>query len=508
MKFRLSLLALSVLALLSTHLATAQLPGFPAALESQAGSQTPCNMDSGSAPLPALEASYLANPVGAGHKASAKVKPADAKTVGYQYLLTFYARWYTYYQGAFGPCNKLVGPDKVTWIYHVVVAIQVDTLYASAFIGAKTEPVIVTVQATTDNYSVLNLDQYGNVFPGIPSNQPGTYGLTAPGWQGTLPPGVKQVPIPNPYTELIFRADKYVKGQNGQYVDMTMEADKFRRGLHAAGLTDYLNDPNSGATTIAHELLFAFPFKGTAVDLLANDPVIFLTMLQTAVMSPTTKPLSPVEQSLSATFNSLFSDKTNWPDLSAGAQMAHDDVDANYLTHTFQDTFWVEFTNIGAWNKTAFPQYLDQDSVTDYIQYGNNHDAAVYYHTFRDSNGDPLDGGNGQNQYVLQFPSGQQPDVTRFWSLHAYLPVGIELVPNSADKYNVAAYTPGLVTNSDGSVTVLMSRDLPNGFPEANWLPIPKDGNFSIMLRAYGPQGSVLNNTYVPPPIVKQARSH
>jgi hypothetical protein len=306
---------------------------------------------------------------------------------------------------------------------------------------------------------------------------------------------------------LIFRADKYVKDQNGNYVDMTMEADNFRRGLHAAGLTDYENDPNSGPATILPEPLFAYPYKGKAVDWLANNPVMFLTTLQTAVMSPTTQPLTPEQQSLSATFNTLFSDPANWSDLSAGAQMAHNDIDANYLTHTFQDTYWIEFTNIGAWNKTAFPQYLDQDSITDYIQYGNNHEAAVYYHTFRDSNGEELDGGDGKNQYVLQFPSGQQPDVTRFWSLHAYLPVGIELVPNSADKFNVASYTPGLVTNADGSVTVLMSRDLPNGFPEANWLPIPNDGNFSIMLRAYGPQGSVLNNTYVPPPIVKQANS-
>jgi hypothetical protein len=36
--------------------------------------------------------------------------------------------------------------------------------------------------------------------------------------------------------------------------------------------------------------------------------------------------------------------------------------------------------------------------------------------------------------------------------------------------------------------------------PMANWLPIPS-GAFNIMLRVYGPQGTVEAGTYVPPGI-------
>jgi hypothetical protein len=36
------------------------------------------------------------------------------------------------------------------------------------------------------------------------------------------------------------------------------------------------------------------------------------------------------------------------------------------------------------------------------------------------------------------------------------------------------------------------------GVPEANWLPVPL-GPFNIMLRVYGPEGGVADNTYVPP---------
>jgi Protein of unknown function (DUF1214) len=47
------------------------------------------------------------------------------------------------------------------------------------------------------------------------------------------------------------------------------------------------------------------------------------------------------------------------------------------------------------------------------------------------------------------------------------------------------------------------TRQLPAGVPMANWLPIPP-GPFNIMLRVYGPEGPVEDNTYVPPGIEKR----
>ena len=45
---------------------------------------------------------------------------------------------------------------------------------------------------------------------------------------------------------------------------------------------------------------------------------------------------------------------------------------------------------------------------------------------------------------MLRFPRKQIPEAERFWSLTAYLPGSIELVPNRAKKYLVASCTPGL----------------------------------------------------------------
>jgi hypothetical protein len=125
--------------------------------------------------------------------------------------------------------------------------------------------------------------------------------------------------------------------------------------------------------------------------------------------------------------------------------------------------------------------------------------TAAYYHAFKDATGVALDGDNSAG-YVLTFSAGQIPQAKRFWSVTAYTPDSIELIENSANKYNVGSYEPGLQTHSDGSISIYMAVELPAGVPTANWLPIPS-GRFNAMLRVYGPEGSVAANTYVPPAI-------
>ena len=50
------------------------------------------------------------------------------------YVAQFYPLWFTYNQSRFATHNRLVGPDQVTPLYQIVVAINVDTLYASTFL--------------------------------------------------------------------------------------------------------------------------------------------------------------------------------------------------------------------------------------------------------------------------------------------------------------------------------------------------------------------------------------
>src|SRR5215472_17068098 len=196
---------------------------------------------------------------------------ADPYQTAYNYLVTFYPRWFTWEQGSGGPCNRLIGSDRISPLYQAVVAINHDTLYASTFIGAADEPVIVTIPDTKDIYSVLHLDQYGALVPNGMSGitTAGVYGIVGPNWTGTLPEEVVRVDVPCNFTELLFRADKY----SPQGVNMTKEAEKFRRNLLAQGLSGYLKNPKKGATDIEPERDLAFPFKKFADELIAADAI-------------------------------------------------------------------------------------------------------------------------------------------------------------------------------------------------------------------------------------------
>ncbi len=388
-----------------------------------------------------------------------------------------------------------------------MVAVNVDTLYVSSFLNLTDQPVILTIPASTPpfpftSYSILMLDPYGSLVPAsppIPPKTPGTYALIGPGgFTGTLPTGVTPITLPLNYSSLLFRADKFSPSGTNQIA----QAEAFRHALKSQTLSDYLEDPAGGAAEILPEILFSVPFKTTADDLIAHNPIAFLRQLQRAVAAPNTPTLSPYEQALSDRFDSLFGNgNRNRSEFSAGAEAAHKLILDRYFTFTHwapTPTYWIHFTNIGDWGN----QVVERSSITEFIQYANNITAAAYYHVFKDANGNPLDGTNPKG-YVLTFPPGEQPQATRFWSLTAYTPEAIELVPNSANKYAVARYTPNLQLNDDGSLSVYMARQLPAGVPMANWLPIPA-GAFNIMLRVYGPEGSVEDNTYVPPGIEKR----
>jgi hypothetical protein len=316
--------------------------------------------------------------------------------------------------------------------------------------------------------------------------------LIGPGWTGTLPAGITPIDLPDVFSVLIIRADKFSNG-----TDETAAAERFRTHLRAEPLSQYRTDPAGGAAKLLPVAAYAARFKVAADTEIAAAPITFLRQLQAAVAAPTTPPLSPATQALSDRFNRLFKHGQLRPaaraQFAAGAQAAHTLIVGHYLTH-HGPTNWVSFTDIADWGTN----YLDRAATTQFLQYSNTHSTAAYYHAFTDGTGAQLNGNSPG--YVLTFAKNQIPAAQRFWSLTAYTPQAITLIPNTANKYLVASYTPGLQTKPDGSISIDMTTQQPAGVPQANWLPIPP-GRFNIVLRVYGPQGSVADNTYIPPAI-------
>ena len=439
-----------------------------------------------------------------GAAASARQAAPTAKpffSVAENYTIRYYPRFLTYFQQSLGGFNQLAGPNRVGPLYGYVVSINVDTLYASFFLDLSQGPRIFTIPKTDVTYSLLTLDVFGDAFKTkIKSQTPGTYGLVPDGWKGKLPPGVTRITVPYPVTTWIIRADKYSStGQN-----QTDQAGAFRTSMRLASLKDYRRDHSAGATKIVPQAFFALRMKAIADDTVRFHTTHFFRVLQAALRSPATAPLSNSDLQLSREFNRLFAaagaaarhgNPGPLAQMIRGARTAHTMIIHRWLSHT-DANHWTYFANFANWG-TA---YLDRAAGNEYIQYGNNASAAGYYSAFTDGNGAPLNGSKVP-AYRLTFAKNQIPQAERFWSLTAYLPRGNTLVPNAARKYEVARFTPGLVTNPDGSITIYIQTTPPPPALRPNWLPVPR-GPFDLLLRVYGPEGNTSPGAnYLPPTI-------
>jgi hypothetical protein len=437
----------------------------------------------------------------------------DGHHVAYDYTVRFYPRYFSWTQfqinsensrregGGASSANRLTGPLGMGPEYRVVVAINDDTIYAEAFLNVSSGPVILTIPAYPNRYSVLQLDVYGGIFSTALSSAPpsggGVYAFVAPGYSGTLPENATRIELPYPVTTIAIRTDKY--SSSGQ--DLIAAANEFRSALSLQTLAEYDPSGDSGRTLVLPLFFFAPSVKLMADVGLATAPEAFLATLQEAMASPMTQPVTDDDRALMQRFDAAFAEAREVVDhdsgplteIIRGAQDAFAALINRWHSHR-GSTNWIHFDNIGHWGTN----YLDRAALTEYIQVGNDRTAAYYANAFVDASGLPLDGGSFG--YTITFTKEQLPEYQRFWSMTAYTPEYIELVPNSRDKYVVASYTPGLETAEDGSVTIHVQADPPKRSGTANWLPVPK-GSFSLLFRVYGPEGTALAGTYVPPKI-------
>ena len=129
----------------------------------------------------------------------------------------------------------------------------------------------------------------------------------------------------------------------------------------------------------------------------------------------------------------------------------------------------------------------------------NDPAEAVYLNTFVDSGGKVLAGGA---RYTLQFKLNDLPPVKEFFSVTMY-GSDSNFVANDAMRYSVGDRTGGLVKDKDNAITIYIQPEPPaDATQRANWLPSPKQGNFHLVLRTYGPKKPIIDQEWVPPALV------
>jgi hypothetical protein len=79
-------------------------------------------------------------------------------------------------------------------------------------------------------------------------------------------------------------------------------------------------------------------------------------------------------------------------------------------------------------------------------------------------------------------------------------------VPNELKRYSLATKSKTLKFGDDRSLTIYVQANSPGSDKEANWLPAPKDSDFSLFIRAYWPKVAITGGTWTPS-AVKRKRS-
>lgn len=115
--------------------------------------------------------------------------------------------------------------------------------------------------------------------------------------------------------------------------------------------------------------------------------------------------------------------------------------------------------------------------------------GAKYGNAYKDSDGNYL---MGENTYKITFPPN--PPAKLFWSLTAYDAVTASGVDAEGQTYPSLNGMNDIVKNEDGSITIYMAPEKPEG--DVNWIKtVPGKGWFSLF-RFYGPDQAFFDRNY------------
>jgi hypothetical protein len=124
---------------------------------------------------------------------------------------------------------------------------------------------------------------------------------------------------------------------------------------------------------------------------------------------------------------------------------------------------------------------------------------AKYFYQDLDEHGDRL---NGANRYAMTFAKDQTPPVHGFWSLTLYNEHHF-FAPNDLNRYSLGTKNKTLKTGPDGSLTFYVQADPPPEGQRENWLPAPKNADFSLFMRAYWPKTAITDGSWTPPAVAR-----
>jgi len=393
----------------------------------------------------------------------------------------------------FARLRAYVDPD-----FKDVVRISVNSLWSHGFLDLDAEPMVMSVPETKGRYTVvqaLNMwtDVFGSAGTRTHGGDAGRYLIAGPKWNGTAPADV---------TETFRSSTRYAwvlvqmsATSPADYPEIHALQDQLSITPLSAWGTPYT--PPATAPVDSHVDLTATPFDQVRLmtgatffsrlaKALADNPpyaedATLISRLQKLGVEPG-KPFDPAGLD---------------PDILKGINKAPWEVWKQFAIGPYDmaaPNGWINMLNLGRYgsdyNTRAFIAYMGLGALP--------REDAVYPSAFVDESGAALDGGS---KYVMHFEKDAlPPSNVGVWSISPYR--DNFYVRNELERYGILSSMP-LAFNADGSLDVYIQSTSPGTDKESNWLPCPPSGSFNLTVRSYQPKESLLDGSYLLPPVRK-----
>lgn len=372
-----------------------------------------------------------------------------------------------------------------------VVRLNLDTLYSSAWLDLRAEPMVLQVPAMDGRYWLMQvLDAWTNtvhnpssVRPQAKSGAPCTYAIVGPNWSGTLPDDVIPLPVPTPTVWLLGRIQV-----NGTEDLPAVHA--LQQQLQLVPLSDWTERRPVPTVPPAPQADSTPPAKQVAE---MDARTFFDRLCAVLAINPPAPDDAPAMKRLATIGITPGGSVVGLSDaeLSAAVDTARQQIPVYLDPKSMNENDWTFDPSIGTYGTN----YLQRAAIAWKGLGANLPQDAIYPTLFATA------GANGSTgRFRLHFPADQTPPVDAFWSLTAY-DADNYLMANPAGIYAIGHQVP-VVPNPDGSIDLAVQQADPGPeVPPGNWLPIPESGQFSLTLRLYAPKAEAIQGRWQPPPL-------
>jgi len=387
----------------------------------------------------------------------------------------------------FAMLTDYVNPDQ-----RLVACPNQDVVYGAGSLPLDISPVVVQVPDFGNRfwvYQMVDLRTDGFVQLGkMYGTTAGFYLLVGPDWHGEVPKGITKVFRSTTNTGFaaprIFMDDTPEDKQAIQGVLQQVMMYPLSEYDGRMKTTDWSKIPRvEGAATGEGETKWVFPEK-------------FFDELPAVL---TDAPPLPGEEARYAQVRAVLEAIKSNPAVKSAMIKAAEETEEQLITPLLQFRNWGEqlpyyWSTIS--NGADFgTDYFARTAVARSNILVNAPNETKYYYQDLDMSGARL---NGANRYTVTFAKDQTPPVNGFWSLTLYNEHHF-FAPNELMRYSLGTKNKTLKYNPDGSLTIYVQADPPPEAERANWLPAPKDADFSLFMRAYWPKTAVIDGSWTPP---------